>query len=484
MLKSIKATVKHSLIYGLGNFSSKLIGIILLPLFTSLLTPAEYGILSIIEVSSQILMVVFSLNIHNAMLRWAAVEEDEEEEKSIIFTAFFGLILFGVFVSAAFIPFSRYFSVLFFNNLKFSDYFTILFLTSSFGILNFLPLTLFRLKEKSIRFSVLSTVRFTIVLLLDIYFLVYLKMGVKGIILSQLIGQIVLLIISLPFILKNISFKINFGLLVEMIRFGLPLVFSSLAGLALTLGDRYVIKFMKGDESVGIYSLGFKIAGIINVFIVQAFHLSYVPIAFKKLTEEGNKRFYSKTLTYYVFILVISALFISSFGRGIVHIMARDKNYWASFYVVPILSFMFVFKGIQYIFSLSFQFAKKNSYNVLVVTISAVLNLILNIILVKYFDFIGAAIATIIAFIVMTVLTYYFSQKLFPIKFELLKLAKMISLGIFLFLISLTIVNLNFWLNLLIKVILLGSFPLILYYWNFFEPIEIRTIKNILSGKR
>ena len=85
MLKSLKSTLKHSLIYSFGNLSSKLIGLILLPLFTSLLTTEEYGILSIFEVSSQILIAVFALNLHTAMLRWAAVEKNEKEEKSVIF---------------------------------------------------------------------------------------------------------------------------------------------------------------------------------------------------------------------------------------------------------------------------------------------------------------------------------------------------------------------------------------------------------------
>jgi len=482
MLKSLKSTIKHSFIYGFGNFSSKIIGLILLPLFTKFLTTREYGILSILEISSQILIVLFSLNLHNAMLRWAAVEKDEKEEKSVIFTALAGLSAMGVFVAVVFIPFSGNFSVIFFNNQNFTDYFTILFLTSSVGIINFLPLTLFRLKEKSILFSLFSTARFTIVLLLDIFFLVYLKMGVKGIILSQLIGQFALLIFSIPFILKNIYLKINLKLLADMVRFGLPLVFSSLAGLALTLGDRYVIKFLKGDSSVGLYSLGFKIASIINVFIVQSFHLSYVPIAFKKLTEENNRRFYSKTLTYYVFVLVLSALFISVFSQGIVHLLAKNNSYWSAAIIVPVLAFMFIFKGMQYIFSLGFQYAKKNIYNVIVVTTSATLNIVLNILFVKYWDFLGAAFATLIAFIVMTILTYFFAQKLFPIKFELGKIVKLISLGIFFFSISLLISGVNFWIDLILKLLLIALLPVVLYFWNFYEPIELETMKKIATG--
>ena len=85
MFNSLKATLKHSTIYGLGNISSKLVGFILLPLYTEYLTVDEYGILALLEITSQILVSIFSFNISTAMMRWVAEatdEDAEEEDKS------------------------------------------------------------------------------------------------------------------------------------------------------------------------------------------------------------------------------------------------------------------------------------------------------------------------------------------------------------------------------------------------------------------
>ncbi len=478
MIKSLKNTLKHTAIYSFGNLSTKLIGLILLPLFTKLLTPDEYGILAILEISSQFLIIIFSSNINISMMRWCAEEKDKIAEKAIVFTSVVSILVISVFLSVILIPFSSNFSILFFDSNKFKIYFTILFLTSSFGLFNLIPLNLIRLREKSVLYSVFTTIKFTTIMLLDIYFLVYEKMGVEGIILSQLIGQVLLSVMSIPFILKNIVFRFKFKILIEMLRYGLPLVFATISGLILSMGDKFIVKFISGDASVGLYTLGGRVAGIINVFIIQSFNLGYVPIAYKKIDTAGSNRFFSKVLTYYIFILIIAALTLSLFGKELIELFALNSKYWVSYTVVPLLAFAFVFKGMQNVFSLGFQFTKKTSYNVYIVLASAILNVILDFILVTRMGFIGAAIATLISFIFMTILTYIYSQKVYHISFELVKIFKMLIIGTVLFFASFLFKDIDLILRIISKIVLISLFPLLLYFWNFYEEIEIDTIKN------
>jgi len=84
MSDSYLNTVKHTAIYGLDNISSKLVGFILLPPYTSYLTTSEYGILAIIEVSGQILIAIFALILPTAMLRWCAIEKEDKQQKSLL----------------------------------------------------------------------------------------------------------------------------------------------------------------------------------------------------------------------------------------------------------------------------------------------------------------------------------------------------------------------------------------------------------------
>ncbi|MCB0752773.1 MAG: oligosaccharide flippase family protein, partial [Ignavibacteriae bacterium] len=356
MFNSLKATLKHSTIYGLGNISSKLVGFILLPLYTEYLTFDEYGILALLEITSQILVSIFSFNISTAMMRWVAEATDEDHQKTIVFTTLVSTTIISALLFVFILPFTNDLSYLFFSNVKFSNYIVLLFLTSSFGIHNLFPLTLMRLREKSSMFAILNTLKFALTLSLNYYFIAYPNMGVEGILISLLIGQLFLTLFSIPLVKANINLKFQLSILKEMFSYGFPLIFTTVFTLLLTMSDRFIIKYFYGDASVGIYSLGHKIASVINVLILQSFQLGFLPIAYKKVGAPDSQRFFAKTLTYYTFVLVISALAISLFSKELIVALAQKKEYWESYSVIPIITFAFVLRGIQYIYSLSFHY--------------------------------------------------------------------------------------------------------------------------------
>ncbi len=483
MLENFKHTLKQTAIYSIGNVSTKIIGFILLPVYTAYLTTSQYGILAILEISGQILIGIFSFNLSTGMMRWLPGAKNSNEEKSIVFTTVTTTLLLASSVSLFLIPLNNYFSELFFGSTKFSLYFTLLFLTSSFGIYNLVPFTLLRHLEKSIMFTVLTTLKFTVTLLFIIYFVVHLKMGIEGILIGQLIGQVLITFLTAPFIIKNIQPHFDFELLKKMFGYSLPLVTSGIFALALTLSDRFFIKFFYDNSSVGIYSLGHKIASVTNLFILQSFQLSFLPIAYKKLNESDHRRFFSKTLTYYTIVLSFSALLISVFSPELLSLLVKRKEFLSAVYVIPLISLAFVVKGIQYNFSLAFHYSKRTSYTAWIVGISAFVNILSNIFLVRKFGYVGAAYSVLISFAFMMIISYVFGQKVFPIKFEIEKLVKIVVTGIFIFVLS-TIKFTNFpTINFLFKILLIAIFPLVLYFSKVFEKNEIDAICKILKEK-
>jgi len=482
MLADLKNTVKQTSIYSVGNLSSKLIGFILLPLYTSYLTTAEYGILAIIEASGQILIGIFAFSLPTAMLRWCATEKEEQQQKSIVFTTLISTLLIAVSLSIVLIPFSSKFSILFFNHTRFTNYFIILFLSVSFGILNNVPLNLIRLKEKSFFYIIITSLKFATILLLNIYFVVYKKTGVEGIILSQLIGNILLLLLTTPFLLKNVILRFKFKVLKEMFSYGFPLIFTAISALALSSADKYIIKFFIGDAGVGIFSLGHKFGSIINVFLLQSFQLGFLPIAYKMYNKPNAKRYFSKVLTYYAFILVFAVLALSLFSMEIIKFLSHKKSFWPAYSLVPLISFAFIFKGMQYVISLGFHYVKRTSFTAYIVLGTAIFNIILNILLVPQYGYSVSAYIMVISFFIMSVLTYYFSQRLFHIPYEIKKITTLILVGSVLFGLSTLTNDSDLSIRLLVKSMLLISFPAILYFLKFYEKIELLKIKEIFSS--
>lgn len=478
MLNDLKKTLKHTIIYGLGNVLSKLVGLILLPLYTEHLTTEEYGVLALLEVTSQLAIVFFTFKIPQAMLRWCSTEKDPDKEKSIIYTSLISVLLLGLLVFILGAPFSRDFSLFIFGTEKFTLYFTVVFLWATFGIIIEMPLSLMRLKEKSVFYGVINLSRFITVLGLNIYFIAYAKYGVLGIVLGNLIGNMVFAFASYPFVHKHINFKFHFPLFKELFNYGFPLSFSALSVYLLSFGDRYILQYFLPLSSVGIYSLGYKLASFINVFILQAFQLGYAPYAYKMLNTQSAGRYFSKVMTYFVFVLTFTVLGLSIFSEEIVKLLAKREEYYVAYTVVPIIAFAFLLRGINYIFALAFQFVKKTSLQATLITGGMILNILLNFVLIPYLDIYGAAISMALSLMTMNIVAYYFAQKSYKIPYELKKIFLLLIYGCLLYLSSLLITGLPAIAELFFKLLLLMIFPFGLLLFNFYEPIELTRIRQ------
>lgn len=483
MLQKLKQTAKQTIIYSLGNISSKLIGFVLLPLYTSFLSTQEYGIFAILEVTATIMVAVCSFKLSTAMMRWCSTEKSEYKTKSILFTTYTSAFLIIVFLNIILQPFRNSFSILFFGNSQYQQYFLILLLSVSFEILNLFSFDLIRLKERSVFYILISITRLSTILILNIYFIKYLSLGVKGILLSQLIGNALITIITLPVLIKNMVFKFYYQELKKMLKYGIPLVFSTISMMLLTMGDRFIIKYFLNYSEVGIYSLGYKIASVVNVLIIQSFQTGFLPIAYKNFDKPDAQRFFSKTLTYYTFILVISSLGLSLFAKEIIELFSKSQEYNVAYTIVPYISLAFVFKGIQYIYSLGLHFTKKTKYNAYIVLSAAILNFVLNFILIPKFGIYGAASATVVSWLLMSTAFYKYSFRFYKVRYEQRNIFLLISIGIGFYLLSLLFQNTAFYLRIILKSFLIIAFPVILWVFRFYEKAEIDVLKKFLLKK-
>jgi O-antigen/teichoic acid export membrane protein len=335
MLNKLKSTIKHSAIYSIGGIASKLIGIVLLPLYTKHITVAEYGVLGILEVTIMILTQVLILGQSNAYLRFYDLDENINRKKSLLFTLFSFLFLVAIFINLLGQSIAPYLAKFFYNPTEFEIYFRLCFVIVGMRILNNLILSVLRAKERSGMYVTGNIIKIALTLGFNIYFVAFARIGVRGILYSYLIGDGVLFLLLLPITIREMIPKFDSHILKTAFIFGFPLIFTSLAGMLLNMGDRYILKFLVDYREVGLYDLGCKIAGILNVFFIQSFSLAFLPIAYKMYGEEGDKRYYSKILTYFVFVLCWAGLVITLFGKEIVELLALNPDYWAAYKVVP-----------------------------------------------------------------------------------------------------------------------------------------------------
>jgi O-antigen/teichoic acid export membrane protein len=483
MLKDIKKVSKDSFIYGIGNVATKIIGFILIPIYTNpkYLSVADFGVLSILDISVQVLVAILGFSLYQGFIRWFWEMKNQEERKQLFFSSFLSVALLSAIFGSVLLFFVSGLSQLFFNTENYSYAFTLVIINAILTAIQTVPNSNIRYQHKSKLYTTINLTKFTLTLLFTLWFVIYLQRGITGIFEAQVIGNVFYFIISAPYIVKNISPVFHLHIIKELFKYSLPLVLASISGILLTTIDRFMLNSMGELEDVGIYSLGFKLGNAIKVFLVMSVQMALTPLMLKKINEEGNKRFYSKVLTYFSFVLMWLILGISMFSREAIELITKDPSYVKATYIVPIIATMVFFGMMKDTVMIGLHVYKKTKIIGIVITFAAILNLVLNIILIPYWGIFGAAGASLIAQLVFFITIYLFAQKSYRIPYEISKIIKIILVAFSLYALS----NANFEWNLIstiiFKLFLVSLYPFLLYLLNFYEKVELETIKSFIK---
>lgn len=478
MLNRLKITFKHTFIYGIGSLATKAIGIILLPLYTKHLTVADYGVLGILEITLFILAEFFTFGEKSSVLRFYHLSPYNKKPKTTIFSITIFLLISSTFSMTGLFLLSKPIGHLFNDAQLFEIYIKLSSGIVFLRIINGLFLNVLRIREKSTTYVLANLVKLTVSLLLNIYFVAFIGLGVQGILLSYLASDLILLLILIPNIFPMFALGYDNRLVKESLKYGFPLVFNALAILLLNMGNRYILKLFVNYREVGLYTMGHKIAGLLNVFVIQSFSLSFIPLAYKIYKKEGDKRYYSKLLTYFSFTLIWIGLGISLYNEEIVKTFSKSTDYWEAIPVIPVLILSYIFSGAKIVASLGLFLEQRTKYIAFCTLSALIINIGLSCFLVPNLGMYGAAYAGLVSFIFLYFISYYFAQKYYPVPYENKKLFILISLGILLFFTGKhLVVNVLYW-SFIFKLIILISFPIILFLLGFYEKIEVDTITN------
>ena len=481
MLDSIKSTLKNTAIYSIGNLSVKLVGIVLLPFYTNphYLSIDAYGALGLFEAVNQILVIVLGLGLSNSLVRWYYDIKSGKEQKELVFSIWVGTALATIPITILILLLKRPLTHLTFGDYKYTYEFTLLLIATAMQVIGLIPMTLMRMQEKAGLYTTSNVIRLGTMLAATLILLIYFKRGLAGIIEAQIIGHIAYFIVITPYSLKNISFRFRFSLFKPLLNYGVPIMFAGLAGIALTTLDRFIINGFYGLDQVSLYSLGVKVANVIKVFIIGSVSLALSPIIFKKMNDSDNKRFYSKAMTYYGFGIMICILFLSLFAQEAIKVLSSSKYYWKAFGIVPVVAFSFYFTALRDVAVTGIHLTKRTRILTGITVTTAIVNLILNFALIPWLKSMGAAIALSFSQFFFFVATFFFSQRQYHVPYEVSKLVKMFLIGVGLFVLGYLCSSLHLWLRLTLKLLLIFSFPFLLYPINFYEPIELQRMGEI-----
>lgn len=412
---SLKRLAKESLIYGLSGYISKSISLLLLPLYTAVLTTADYGILdllgTIVIVSTFLILSGTDTSVGYYYFR----KEHFEERPQIIISSMYVRLIFS---TAAFLMI--FFGAQFISQLLFgkdlSLFVIITGMTIVFQALHSFLFNLLRLEFRIWLYTILSSINILLSILLTIYFVLIEGKGVYGALIAQAISYGVIFVFTLFYVFKRYGFGFSYVWIKKILAYGFPLIGTGVAVWVLNSTDRYFLAHYADLSAVGIYAVGAKLANIVGI-VGGALQMSWGPYALDIQYEKNAKDIYSKVFQLYFIANIILILGISMFAIDILKVFTQP-DFYAAKAVVPFLCASVFFSSAYFIVSIGINLTKKLQHTIWITILAAGVNIGLNFILTPAFGSVGAAFCIMCANFLIFLLTYFISQKYYPVNYK------------------------------------------------------------------
>lgn len=448
MKKQYKNLVTNSIVFTIANFGSKVITFLMVPLYTYLLTPKDYGTIDLVTTISGLLLPIIFLCVSDAVLRYTMSNKFSNKDVLSISLKIYitGLALFGIvlFIISLFKDINSYKFYLF----------CIVATNGLLLIFNQFLRGIGKIKE----FAINGTLYTLMFVLSNFILLVLLKVGKSGYFLSLIIANIICILyaVLISKAYKYITIRTSRDIFLVMITYSLPLIPNSLMWWVMDASDKFIITYFLGVNANGIYAISKKLPTIIDTFhsiFNQAWQISAIEEADSANSVEFTSNVY-KIYTYLLFLIVSGLLVVS---RIVVEYLL-SSSYYESWKYIPFLLLSVSFSSLSGFLSANFIANEKTSIIFKTTLYGAVVNTILNFILIPFIGINGAAIATMASYYMVLIIRERLIRKnkgieiLFNRKF----IFSLIGLQIIVYYIF--PINVAFFANLILSGILIYSF--------------------------
>jgi O-antigen/teichoic acid export membrane protein len=402
---------------GLANLLTSFSGILLVPILTKTLSIEEYGIWAQIMVTIGLIPSIVMLGLPYTMVRFLAGAKKREEIQEGFYSIASIILVTSAVTSFLLFFSSKWIAALLFNdNILITKILSLIILVEC---LNSLVLNFFRTFQQIKKYSLFMSIQTFLNMLLVAYF-VLADYGIIGAAVGVLMAKSLILIITTSIIIFKIGFKIpEFRNIKRYLAFGLPTVPGNLSSWVVTSSDRYIIGILLGTAYVGYYSPGYALGSTIQLFIGPLGLL--LPAALSKHYDENDmeavKTVLKYSLKYFLLFAIPSAFGLSMLSKPMLVILSTPEIALQGYLVTPFLAISSVFFGALVVISHIIILEKKTTITGSIYILAAILNFVLNLILVPHMGITGAAFTTMIAYLVLFILGTHYSFKY--IKFDI-----------------------------------------------------------------
>ncbi len=440
MFDFFKKLAGQTAVYGLSTIIGRLLNYLLVPFYTRIFLPEEYGVVTELYSYVAFLLILLTYGLETGYFRHTSKVKDENVlYSSLLFLLFVSSTLFILLVS-----FFRYEIAGLIHYSHHSDYILYLALIVALDAFLALPFAKLRFQNKALRFAVIKLANIGLNIGLNLFFylvLPYLDSDAYGwllkifpvthdvryVFVSNLAASLLTLVLLLPEIFQ-FRFRLDFRLMKTVFRYSFPLLLVGLTGMTIDSLDKILLKYLVtipagvkdatayAMAQVGIYGANFKLAVFMSLFI-QAFRFAAEPLFFSHSEHKDAKKLYAEVMKYFVIFGLFIFLGITLYLDVVKYFI--DEKYFAGLTVVPWLLYAKLFFGMVFNLSIWYKLTDKTIYGLYISLSGATVSIVLNVFLIPKYGYNGSAVAAFCAYLTMILVSYFFSRKFYKIPYAI-----------------------------------------------------------------
>lgn len=400
---------KNSMLYTIGSMLTPMIGLIMLPIYTGYLNPAEYGIMTTVQTLMGMLNVFLLLSLHGAVTRFYYDYLDNPQKQSkYLGTIFSFVLIWATIISIVLIILKEPIGTVLFRNIPINPFYYYLIVLSWVTALYELPMAIFRAQEKAGFFVLVNILRAVLIMLSTIYLIVVKGMGAESALLSQFLITLTIIFVTYWIQLKKYKLSLDSSFIKKSLLFSLPLLPHVASGWIINSSDRIILEKYIDLSNLGIYALAVQVSMVLSIFYTSV-NNALVP-RYTRLRKERRILEANKLLKIFSLIVLIFGLISIPVSMYAIKIVS-SREYYAAITLMPILLIGHMIKGFYFIPVAKLFYTKRTGAIASSSTIAAIANIVINLFSIPFIGVYGALLSTIVAEVLRYLFIYRASKK-------------------------------------------------------------------------
>ncbi|MBF84420.1 MAG: hypothetical protein CL489_08065 [Acidobacteria bacterium] len=482
MFDNVRRISSHLLVYGSADVAILATTFLLLPVYTRVLSPSDYGVLALVLVLEAVLKPLYRWGLDTSFLRLYYDCRNDAERRTLAGTIILFLLGANGGLTLLLLAFAPAISSALFGV---HDHVTILSLLFANGFIAsfiFPALTRLQIQEKSRAYATLNFVRSLGTIVLRLVFVVGLRWNVTGIVLADVIVSTLMVAGLSPTIHAMTTWRFSRSVAREMLQFGFPRVPQGVMHQGMMMSDRFFLALYLPLEQVGVYLIGISIASVVKLY-PAAFTTAWMPFAFDSMRRADAPRLFGRLASYAFTVLSFLTLALACLAGPVVELMT-PHTFHASARIVPFLALGMAIQSTSDFLSTSINVAKRTHAYPIATAVAGFVSLSGYFLLIPRWGLFGAAASLVAGQIVFVATLSYFAQRYFPIRYEWGRLGMTAGVAAALYGIMVTASPTSNAEALSIAIALLVAYPVGLIGLGFFKTSELREIRQLWTSFR